>query len=48
MKNLQTAFEVGNQMLICVFRRSRPGIPSEGGRPFPIKPAGDSNDPSHL
>jgi hypothetical protein len=32
----------------CVFRRSRPWIPSEGGRPFRSKPAGDSDDPGHF
>jgi len=32
----------------CAFRRSRPGIPSEGGRPFQLKPARDSDDPGHL
>jgi hypothetical protein len=32
----------------CAFRRSRPGIPSEGGHPFQLKPAGDSDDPGHL
>lgn len=33
---------------VCVFRRSRPGIPSEGSRPFRLKPAGDSDDSGHL
>ena len=33
---------------VCAFRRSRPGIPSEGGRPYRLKPAGDSDDPGHL
>jgi putative tryptophan/tyrosine transport system substrate-binding protein len=32
----------------CAFRRSRPGIPSEGGRLYRLKPAGDSDDPGHL
>jgi len=32
----------------CVFRRSRPSIPSEGGHPFQSKPARDSDDPGHL
>ena len=32
----------------CVFRRSRPVIPSEGGRLYRLKPAGDSDDPCHL
>ena len=32
----------------CVFRRSRPGIPSEVGHPFQLKPARDSDDPGHL
>jgi hypothetical protein len=35
-------------LLVCVFRRSRPWIPSEGGRPFRSKPAGDSDDPGHF
>src|SRR4051812_29428988 len=29
----------------CVFRRIRPGIPSEVGHRFRLKPAGDSDDP---
>jgi hypothetical protein len=32
----------------CAFRRSRPGISSEGGRLYRSKPAGDSDDPGHL
>jgi len=32
----------------CVFRRSRPPIPSEVGRLYRLKPAGDSDDPCHL
>jgi hypothetical protein len=32
---------------LCVFRRSRPWIPSEGGHPFQSKPARDSDDPGH-
>jgi hypothetical protein len=32
----------------CAFRRSRPGIPSEVGHPFQLKPARDSDDPGHL
>ena len=34
--------------IACAFRRSRPGIPSEGGRLYRLKPAGDSDDPGHL
>ena len=34
--------------LACAFRRSRPGIPREGGRLFRLKPARDSDDPGHL
>jgi hypothetical protein len=34
--------------MACVFRRSRPWIPSEGGHPFQSKPARDSDDPGHL
>lgn len=32
----------------CAFRRSRPGIPSEGGRLYRLKPAGHSDDAGHL
>ena len=32
----------------CAFRRSRPAIPSEAGRLYRLKPAGDSEDPGHL
>ena len=35
-------------VVVCAFRRSRPGIPSEGGRLYRLKPAGDSDDPGHL
>jgi hypothetical protein len=31
----------------CAFRRSRPEIPSEAGRPYRLKSAGDSDDPGH-
>ena len=31
----------------CVFRRSRPAIPNEGGHLFQSNPAGDSDDPGH-
>ena len=32
----------------CAFRRSRPGIPREGGRLYRLKPARDSDDPGRL
>ena len=32
----------------CAFRRSRPGIPSEGGRLYRLKPAWHSDDAGHL
>ena len=32
--------------ILCAFRRSRPGIRSEGGRLYRLKPAGDSDDPA--
>ena len=32
----------------CAFRPSRPGIPSEGGHPFQLKPARDSDDLGHV
>jgi hypothetical protein len=34
--------------LACAFRRSRPWIPSEAGRPYRLKPAKDSDDPGRL
>jgi hypothetical protein len=32
----------------CAFRRSRPGIPREGGRLYRLKRARDSDDPGRL
>jgi hypothetical protein len=40
--------QTGRPSIDCVFRRSRPVIPSEGGHLYRLKPAGDSDDPCHL
>jgi len=46
--NIDEHVIVDNAARDCAFRRSRPGIPSEGGRLYRLKPAGDSDDPGHL
>ena len=41
-------YSIRPDSFMCAFRRSGPGIPSEVGHPFQLKPARDSDDPGHL
>src|SRR6266545_3207234 len=45
---LEISMRATAPVISCGFRRIRPGIPSEGGHRFRLKPAGDSDDPGHL